>query len=268
MKLLKSFKLFENLKVKNITEDDIINAIKSGGWVWATIINNLPNNDPDEELKPVSIDEDGLVTILYKGSEYEVDLKNIEKVDFIIKESLENQENQDRSKWSSNYWRSHLRKLKSELRSQFEITYKCYGIIGEYQNNTLEELYEIEDNIIKSLEFKRDYLDVKLQDLQDKCDVDFDLHCSKPFGVFTDDDHDDCKVELYAHDRILKSEEILKYDSIWYLKFKGSSSINRVISADEFIKFIEKLGKVNYLKVNTSTSMATDDFEIVLEFKI
>lgn len=263
MKLLKSFKLFENLKIKNITEDDIINAIKSGGWVWATIINNLPNNDPEEPLKPVSIDEDGLVTVLHKGVEYEVDLKNIEKVDFIIKENLENE---DKSKWVSQDWRRYLRQLKSELRTQFEVTYKCYGIIGtDDYVNTLEELYEIEENIKRSIELKRDYLDVKLQDLQDKYDVEFNLLCSKPFGVFPDDE---CGFEFYAPDRVLKKEEVLKYDSIWHLGLKGSTSINRVISADEFIKFIEKIGEVNHLKVKTSTSMSTDDFEIILEFKI
>lgn len=84
---MKHIKLYEDFKVNNqegtlITIDDIINCIKSGGVLYATIIKNLPDNDPKEPLSPVSIDDDGLVTIEYDGSEYEIKLDNIEKVEF------------------------------------------------------------------------------------------------------------------------------------------------------------------------------------------
>ncbi len=78
---MKWIKLFEDFKVKNITQEDIINCIKKGGVIYATIIKNLPDNDPKEPLKPVSIDEDGLVTIEYGGREYEIDIKDVEKVE-------------------------------------------------------------------------------------------------------------------------------------------------------------------------------------------
>ena len=70
----------ESTKVKNISIEDIIEAIKKGSKIFATIIKNLPNNNPDEPLTPVSVDDDGLVTIDFNGSEYEVELKNIERI--------------------------------------------------------------------------------------------------------------------------------------------------------------------------------------------
>ena len=83
-------KTFENFKVKNITEGDVIECIKNGGYIYSTIIRNFPENDPEEPLKALSIDEDGLITIEFEGNEYEVDLKNVEKIDIPegIKEEL------------------------------------------------------------------------------------------------------------------------------------------------------------------------------------
>jgi hypothetical protein len=78
---MKYLKLFEDFKLKNITQDDIIACIKRGGSVYATIIKNFPNNDPKIALNPKSIDEDGLITIEYDNKEYEIDIKNIERVE-------------------------------------------------------------------------------------------------------------------------------------------------------------------------------------------
>lgn len=78
---MKWIKTFESFKVKNITSEDVIKTIKGGGRVFATIIKDFPNNDPKEPLTPVSIDDDGLVTVEHDGKEYEVDLENIEKID-------------------------------------------------------------------------------------------------------------------------------------------------------------------------------------------
>lgn len=82
MKYIKKFERFnESTKIKNITKEDVINCIKNRGKILASIISNFPNNDPKELLTPTSIDNDGLVTIDYKGKEYEVQLKNITSVD-------------------------------------------------------------------------------------------------------------------------------------------------------------------------------------------
>lgn len=79
---MKRLKLFEDFKVNSISQDDIINCIKKSGKIYATIVKDFPNNDPKEPLTPVSIDEDGLVTVEYDSSEYEVDLNNVERIEF------------------------------------------------------------------------------------------------------------------------------------------------------------------------------------------
>ena len=87
LRTYENFKAQSNVKLNNIdgtliNTDDIITCIKNNGVIYATIIKNLPDNDPKEPLSPVSIDDDGLVTIEYDGSEYEIKLDNIEKVEF------------------------------------------------------------------------------------------------------------------------------------------------------------------------------------------
>ena len=79
---MKWIKLFEDFKVKNVTVDDVINCIKKSGKIYATIVKDLPDNDPKSPLTPVSIDEDGLITIEYDGKEYEVSLKDVEKIEY------------------------------------------------------------------------------------------------------------------------------------------------------------------------------------------
>jgi len=82
---MKKLKLYEDFISNNIIgdiikEEDIISCIKNGGVVYATIIKDYPDNDPNTALRPVSIDEYGVVTVEIDGSEYEIDIKNIEKV--------------------------------------------------------------------------------------------------------------------------------------------------------------------------------------------
>jgi hypothetical protein len=80
-------KLYEDFKKNNvegnlINEEDIIKCIKSGGIIYATIVKDFVDNDPKKPLRPVSIDEDGLVTVEFEGKEYEVKLKNIETIEY------------------------------------------------------------------------------------------------------------------------------------------------------------------------------------------
>lgn len=78
---MKNLKSFEKFKFKNFTVEDIINCIKDGGFIYATIIKNLPGNNPNNPLNPVSIDDDGLITVEVDGSEYEVDLEDVDKIE-------------------------------------------------------------------------------------------------------------------------------------------------------------------------------------------
>jgi hypothetical protein len=84
---MKWIKLFEDFKKNNeegtlITQDDIINCIKRGGLVYATIVKEFPENKPEEGLTPVDIDEDGLITVEVDGKQYNIDLNDVEKIEF------------------------------------------------------------------------------------------------------------------------------------------------------------------------------------------
>lgn len=78
---LKHLMLFEDFKVNNITTEDIIKCIEENGVIYATIVENLPDNDPEEPLRPVSIDEFDNITIQYENEYYDVKLKNVEKIE-------------------------------------------------------------------------------------------------------------------------------------------------------------------------------------------
>ena len=79
---MKHLKFFEAFKYKNFTIQDIINCIKSKGFIYASIVNNLPDTDPDMAINPMSVDDDGLITVEIDGKEYEVELRNVEKIEF------------------------------------------------------------------------------------------------------------------------------------------------------------------------------------------
>jgi len=78
----KRIMMFEDFKQKNITLDDVIRCIDNGGVLYATIVDNFPENDPEIPLNPISVDEDGMVTVELDGNNYEVDLKNIDKIEW------------------------------------------------------------------------------------------------------------------------------------------------------------------------------------------
>lgn len=79
---MKYLNFFETFKYKNFTLEDIRRCIMSKGFIYATIVNNLPDNDPDMALNPMSVDDDGLITVEVDGKEYEVDLENVDKIEF------------------------------------------------------------------------------------------------------------------------------------------------------------------------------------------
>ena len=84
---MKWMKLFEDFKKNNeegtlITQDDIIKCIKSRGLIYATIVKDLPENNPKEGMTPIDIDKDGLITVEVDGKEYNIDLNDVEKIEF------------------------------------------------------------------------------------------------------------------------------------------------------------------------------------------
>lgn len=80
---MRYLKVYEDFKQKNITIDDIVKCIDNGGVIYATAIHNFPDNDPELPLKPISVDNYGGVTIEIDGKLYEVQLKNIDKIEWM-----------------------------------------------------------------------------------------------------------------------------------------------------------------------------------------
>lgn len=84
---MKWLKLFEDFKQNNeegdlLKQEDIIKCIEKGGIMYATIVQEIPDNDPKEPLKAVDIDEDGLITVEQNNKIGYVKIEDVEKIDF------------------------------------------------------------------------------------------------------------------------------------------------------------------------------------------
>lgn len=79
---MKYLKLFEDYKVKNITIDDIIKCIESNGVIYCDIISDYPNHDKNNKLTPVSVEDNGIISIIIDGVNYDIDLKDITKIEY------------------------------------------------------------------------------------------------------------------------------------------------------------------------------------------
>lgn len=83
---MKWLKLFEDFKQNNevgdlLKQEDIIKCIEKGGILYATIVQEIPDNDPKEPLKAVDIDEDGLITVEQNNKIGYVKLEDVEKIE-------------------------------------------------------------------------------------------------------------------------------------------------------------------------------------------
>lgn len=80
--ILKFLKLFEEFEEGKFELDDIKDCIKNDKGIYATIVDDYPENSPDEKLKVVDVDYDsGKITVTTeKGIKY-VELKNVERIE-------------------------------------------------------------------------------------------------------------------------------------------------------------------------------------------
>ena len=62
--------------------DDMIDCIEKGGSIYAQIVKEYPDNDPEKPITPVNIDEDGSITVEIDGNHYEVELKDVDRIDY------------------------------------------------------------------------------------------------------------------------------------------------------------------------------------------
>lgn len=83
---MKWIKLFEDFKQNNeagdlLKQEDIIKCIEKGGILYATIVQEIPENDPKEPLKAIDIDEDGLITVEQNNKIGYVKIEDVEKIE-------------------------------------------------------------------------------------------------------------------------------------------------------------------------------------------
>jgi len=83
---MKWIKLFEDFKQNNeagdlLKQEDIIKCIEKGGILYATIVQEIPENDPKEALKAIDIDEDGLITVEQNNKIGYVKIEDVEKIE-------------------------------------------------------------------------------------------------------------------------------------------------------------------------------------------
>ena len=83
---MKWIKLFEDFKQNNeagdlLKQEDIIKCIEKGGVIYATTIQEIPDNDPKAPLKAVDIDKDGLITVEQDNKIGYVKLEDVEKIE-------------------------------------------------------------------------------------------------------------------------------------------------------------------------------------------
>jgi len=78
---MKHIKLFEEYKVDNITEQDIIDTIKKNGKIKVSSIKNLPTHNKDTYIKPVDIDGDSIIVDI-DGQQYTTNLEFVDKIEY------------------------------------------------------------------------------------------------------------------------------------------------------------------------------------------
>jgi hypothetical protein len=79
---LKYLKIYEEFKVGKFSIEDIENAMIGGKGLYASIIKDLPDNDPKLLLKIIDVDKDtGEVSVLYDNQIKYLDLEDVEEIE-------------------------------------------------------------------------------------------------------------------------------------------------------------------------------------------
>lgn len=73
-------KLFREFSESTFSVDDIVKSIEAGDLLRVKNIKNLPDHDESDPVKPISVDDDGLVTISTDSGDFEVTIDNIKEI--------------------------------------------------------------------------------------------------------------------------------------------------------------------------------------------
>lgn len=70
-------KLFKEFSESTFSVDDIVKSIEDGYLLKVKNIKNLPDHNESDPVKPVSVDDDGLITISTNFGDFEVEIDNV-----------------------------------------------------------------------------------------------------------------------------------------------------------------------------------------------
>jgi len=70
-------KLFKEFSESTFSVDDIVKSIEDGYLLKVKNIKNLPDHNESDPVKPVSVDDDGLITISTNFGDFEVEINNV-----------------------------------------------------------------------------------------------------------------------------------------------------------------------------------------------
>lgn len=79
MRGLNYLKCFEDFKQKNITVGDIIKCINSDGFIVTDIVKDYIG-EINEPVRPISVDDDGEISVEIDSQIYSVDLQDVKKI--------------------------------------------------------------------------------------------------------------------------------------------------------------------------------------------
>lgn len=81
MKNLTYISCFEDFKQKNITVEDIIKCINNDGFIETDIVKGYADKT-ESPIRPVSVDDDGEITVEIDSKTYTVDLEDVKKINY------------------------------------------------------------------------------------------------------------------------------------------------------------------------------------------
>lgn len=73
---MKHLKYFESVSL-----DDVIGCIDNGNVLYIKAIPEVPGHNPEEAVRPVSITDDGIITIEINGEYHDALLRNVSKIE-------------------------------------------------------------------------------------------------------------------------------------------------------------------------------------------
>jgi hypothetical protein len=79
VKSLEYIKCFEDFKLNNITVEDIIKCINSDGFIETDIVKDYVEKITGL-VRPISVDDDGEITVEIDSRTYTVDLEDVKKI--------------------------------------------------------------------------------------------------------------------------------------------------------------------------------------------